>query len=432
MNTVNNKIKDIFTVLIFSIVFLGFCSFSFAQVEEPDIEKLYKEGMYQREKGNVFTAIEAFHSILSTQPALHRVRMELAVAYYRSLNFAEAKRHAEIVLQDPKTPESVRLSILAFLAQVKKDEEAFLAKRYTFEPSVSFGLLYDSNVNAGPSDDVIHVGDITLTLRQEALKKSDWAGFLSAGLVHRYQSAGTFKAGEKAGRFGWISQVNVYRREYFNEKDYNLDVLSLSTGPTVLVFQTYRANLNARVDYIRLGDDELAWYLSLSPSVSYQFKNGEITWDALLLSRDFTRDIDAGRDSGYMATGLYLGRLFKEGKFAVQAGARVFKEDADTARFSNDGTEVLLGANMVAWANGSIYARVSQKDIQYDDVEPVFAVSRDETERRYEIGLNHTFKGKVIKEWKLGGSFSHTDNESNVAIYDYDRNLVAINLSRSF
>jgi len=432
LNTSSKKIKAIFAVLIFLMTLYGFYSFSFAQVEEPDTEKLYKEGMYQREKGGLFTAIEAFHTILSTQPSLHRVRMELAVAYYRALNFAEAKRQAEIVLQDPKTPESVRLSILAFLAQVKKDEEAFLAKRHAFEPSVSFGLLYDSNVNAGPTADVINVGDITLTLRPEALKQSDWAAFLSAGLVHRYQSTETFKVGEKVGRLGWISQVSAYRRNYFKEKDYNLDVLSLSTGPSVLVLQAGRANLNARVDYIRLGDEELAWYLSLNPSVSYQFRNGEITWDILLLSRDFTRDVDAGRDSSYMSTGIYFGRLFKEGKFAVQVGARVFKEDADAGRFSNDGTELLVGANYVAWANGSIFARVSQKDIQYDGVEPVFAISRDETERRYEVGFSHTFKEKLLKEWRLSGSYSRTDNDSNVSIYEYDRNLVALNLSRSF
>jgi hypothetical protein len=133
-----------------------------------------------------------------------------------------------------------------------------------------------------------------------------------------------------------------------------------------------------------------------------------------------------------MSTGVYFGRLFKEGKFAVQAGVRVFKEDADTARFSNDGTEMLVGANYVAWANGSIYAKLSQKDIQYDDVEPVFAISRDEQERRYEVGFNHTFKEKALKEWKLTGSYSHTDNDSNVSIYEYDRNLIALSMSRSF
>jgi hypothetical protein len=432
LDTYNRRLKAILAALTFSIVLCGFSVFSFAQVEEPDVEKLYKEGMYQREEGNLFPAIEAFHTILSTQPALHRVRLELAVAYYRALNFAEAKRQAEIVLQDPKTPENVRLSILAFLAQVKKDEEAFFAKRHTFEPSVSLGFLYDSNVNAGPSEDIIHVGDITLTLTQEALEQDDWAAFASLGLAHRYQSTESMQVGEKLGRFMWLSQANIYRRQYFKEDDYNLDVLSLSTGPSLLVLQAWRVNLNVRADYIRLGDEDMAWYLSLNPNISWQFKNSEITWDATLLSRDFTRDVDAGRDSSYMSTGVYFGRLFKEGKFAVQAGVRVFKEDADTARFSNDGTELLVGANYVAWANGSIYAKVSQKDIQYDDVEPVFAISRDEQERRYEVGFNHTFKEKALKEWKLTGSFGHIDNDSNVSIYEYDRNVMALQLSRSF
>jgi tetratricopeptide (TPR) repeat protein len=417
--------------LIFLVVFV-FSSFSVVYAQEPDTEKLYREGMYLKEKGDLYSAIEAFNSILSSQPALHRVRLELAVAYYRAMNFEESKRQAEMVLQDPKIPESVRLSILAFLAQVKKDEEAMVTKRHVFEPSVSFGLLYDSNVNAGPSDNLIQLGDLTLTLTTESLKQSDWAAFLSAGLTHRYQFPNSLKIGEKVGRFIWISEANAYRKQYFKEEDFNLDVLSLSTGPSLLVLQAWRASLLGRVDYIRLSDEDLAWYLSLTPTVSWQYKNSELTWDALLLKRDFIQEEDAGRDSSYMSTGLYYGHLFKDGKYAVQVGGRVFKDDADLIRFSNDGTELLIGANMVAWANGSVYAKATQKDIEYEGREPVFSRARDERERRYEVGFSHLFKETLLKEWKLNGSFEYTENESNVPIYDFTRNVTAVSLSRTF
>ena len=182
MYTKSKRTGTIFLGIIFSVIFLGCYSFSFAQTEQPDTETLYREGMYLKEKGDLFSAIEAFNSILSAQPSLNRVRLELAVAYYRAMNYEESKRQAEMVLKDPNIPESVRLSILAFLAQVKKDEEDFLTKRQVFEPSVSFGLLYDSNVNAGPAESIIQVTDITLTLTPQSVRQSDWAAFLSAGL----------------------------------------------------------------------------------------------------------------------------------------------------------------------------------------------------------------------------------------------------------
>lgn len=49
--------------------------------EAVDAEKLFKEGVYQREQGNLFTSIEALETVLSAQPALNRARLELAVSY---------------------------------------------------------------------------------------------------------------------------------------------------------------------------------------------------------------------------------------------------------------------------------------------------------------------------------------------------------------
>lgn len=57
-----------------------------ADMSDEDTDKLFKEGMYQRELGNLFTSIEAFQTVLSNQPALNRARLELAVSYYRTLN----------------------------------------------------------------------------------------------------------------------------------------------------------------------------------------------------------------------------------------------------------------------------------------------------------------------------------------------------------
>jgi tetratricopeptide (TPR) repeat protein len=225
------------------------CSWA-ADADQTEQDKLFKEGMYQREQGNLYTAIEAFQTVLSNQPSLNRVRLELAVAYYRTLNFAEAKAQAQTVLNDPKTPENVRLGVLAFLAQLKKDEEAFLAQRNVWQPSISAGLLYDSNVNAGPTSGVIDTAIGPLTLTDASRSVSDWATVLQAGLSHRYQSPDPIKIGEKAARFVWQSQLNFYTRNYFSKDDFNLDVLSAATGPAWLVANNWRANINAQADYI--------------------------------------------------------------------------------------------------------------------------------------------------------------------------------------
>lgn len=430
MDIINKKIKAILTILILTVTVCVLTT-SIAQAES-DVEKDYKEGLYQREKGNIYDSIEAFNSILSAQPNLHRVRLELAVAYYRAMNFADARRHAKQVLDNPKTPQNVRLSINAFLAQLKKDEEAFFAKKTTLEYTVGFGILHDTNVNAGPSTSTVPVGIYTLYLTPESIQQSDSAVYASAGATHRYQSPKTFKAGDKVARFGWISKGNLYSKTYFHEQDYDLDIVSLSTGPTISVMQSWRANLNMGIDLIRIGDKRKGKYYSLTPSISRQYKNVELTWDAAVIWREFGQKLDNDRDSRYMSTGLYLGRLFKDGKFAVQVGGRAFNENADIGRFSNDGTEVLAGANWVAWANGSVYGRFRQKDSEYDGIEPLYAKRRDETEKRYDVGINHKLKGKTFKDWKVTASYTYTDNDANMGIYDYDREVIGLGMSRTF
>ena len=73
--------------------------------EAVDTEKLFKEGIFLREQGQVFSSIEALETVLSNNPALNRARLELAVAYYRALNYDQANQQAQKVLDDPKTPE---------------------------------------------------------------------------------------------------------------------------------------------------------------------------------------------------------------------------------------------------------------------------------------------------------------------------------------
>lgn len=397
--------------------------------EAVDTDKLFKEGIFLREQGQVFSSIEAFETVLSNNPALNRARLELAVAYYRALNYDQANQQAQKVLDDPKTPENVRLAVLAFLAQIKRDQVALAAKPHTFEGSISVGGQYDSNVNVGPGGAILPGG---LILDPGSVPKHDWATVVQAGATHTYNSPSVVRLGETATRFLWQTSAGLYQKNYFSVTDFNLTALSLSTGPVLVAPDKWRAKLNLQVDSLWLGGNFLGLYTSLSPTVTVQFKNGELTWDALVLNKAFDRDLDVGRDSNYYSTGVSYGHLFLQGKLAIQGGLHVFMEDASAARYSNDGWETFIGANVVAWQNGNVYGRYSYKDTKFDGVEPVFGISRDEYEKRYEVGFGHNFKEGFAKDWRLSGSWQKTENNSNVSIYTYSRHIAGVNIGRSF
>jgi hypothetical protein len=118
--------------------------------QQQEQEARFKEGMEALEDDRLKTAIRAFSTILDIEPELNRAKLELALAYYRSMRYEEAEKLAQKVLDDPKTPPEVRVTILAFLAQVKRDSEAF-GQKHSVKPFVAAGIMHDSNVNVGPT-----------------------------------------------------------------------------------------------------------------------------------------------------------------------------------------------------------------------------------------------------------------------------------------
>lgn len=401
-----------------------------AHAQSAAVDEQYRQALYQRETGEPYTAIETLESLLSANPTLNRARMELAVAYYRTLNFARAKAESQRVLDDPQTPENVKLSVLSFLKQLELEEKAAFEKPHKFEPNVALGLLYDSNVNAGPDNALISPG---LLLTPGSLKTSDWGVVGQAGLTHTWLSPAPVRLGQSTARFGWVNQASLYYKGYHNEHDYDLGVVTLATGPTLIVGNAWRGNINLQVDHLTFGGDTLGVYTSLSPSASVRVGlNGEITGDVQWMHRDFKRSIDTGRDSNYRSVGLAYGHLFNRGQLAVQAGGRWFDESADADRFSNDGYEYFVGARLRAWNGGDLFARAAWRRARYDGVEPLFNAARRETEHRVELGASHTFQTGWLEKWQLSGTVTNVHNEANLSLYGYDRDTVQITLGRGF
>jgi len=403
------------------------------QAMAVDAEAEFKKAMTARNSGNLNDSIVIFESILSQEPSLHRARLELAVAYYRATQFEEAERNAKKVLDDPKTPATVRLSIIAFLAKIKSERKRFekVGSRYGF--SVSAGYLYDTNVNVGPSSDVVNIGTATLRLAPGSTPQGDGATTFSGTFNYTYQTGKTVNFGGKTAAVLWQSQAAIYSKQYQDLSEFNLDVISLSTGFALIAPKAWRANLNLRVDSIELGSDALAFYTSLLPSITWQLNNTtEFSINGALADRDFKDSNDEGRDSTYKAIGATFAKRFMKDKVSVQAGLTLFDENAKDDRFSRDGTRVFVGANWKAWKNGSVYTSFSQKNSKHDDPEALFNEKRDEREQRFELGFRHQFAGSYLDKWVLKGSYSETDNKSNIDIFTYDREVTSVTFSRDF
>lgn len=393
------------------------------------IEQQFAKGMSLREAGDYDASIAAFEGVLSSEPSLGRARAELAVSYLRALNFAAARVEAEKVLADPNTPDIVRLNIRYFLDEMEKQ-----SKPHVFTPYVTFGFGHDTNINAGPSSGTIDLGSGQIgQLASGALPISRNFNMLNVGLAHRYLSPSPITAFGRSAAYVWQSNVSYYRNDYFSSGDFDLDVLSLSTGPLAIVAERWRMGMDFTYDYIDLGHEKLAEIYGVSPTVTWNVsKNTDITLHAKFQKRAFNDSVTAGRDSDYQSVNLDAARTFFNSKLTVQVGAGVFNENADISRFSNDGYQVSAGANWQVAPNDSLYLRDVYKSSKFDGAEVLFNKARDEHENRATIGFNHRFVEKYVKDWNMDASINYIENDSNLAIYDYKRTQFNLSFGKYF
>ncbi len=417
--TVNSTICYLAIAVIIST---GVAVANAAEVVDPgefDQQQLFEQGMDAREQGDYISAIEAFQTILSNRPKLQRARLELALTYFHTFDLEKARREAKAVLDDPATPPKVKLTILAFLAKMKAAKAApgKLGLRHTWVLTLTLGLMHDDNANIGP-------GDYRTTIPLNIPPRKDNAKVVDGGVSHSYRMQRTLNTGGQPAFLYWQSRANIYSRSYSDESPYNYDVLSLGTGPSV-VAKGWRTNLNAQMDLARYGSEKLFIFVSINPSVTWQFPQTELTLDGQWADRNYKQSGYEGYDSKYRALGLSLGRMFFDKIVSVQGGVEIFDENAEDSQFSNDGGELFIGANWSAWSSGTIYVRASREERDYDQ-------GRDDHEREAEIGFNHTFTGKLMKDWILSGNYIRTRNNSDENFYQYDRDRVHVSIGRRF
>lgn len=415
-------------------VFL-FCGTAAAELaENPEIEAQFKEGMEALKNDKLKSAIEAFRNILSSDPEVNRAKLELALAYYRSLNYTEAEQLAQGVLDDPLTPPDVRVTVLAFLAQVRRDSEEF-GKKHELTPHVLAGIMRDSNINVGPANANIRIGDIPLSLTQSSLKQSANAYVLEAGADHLYQTGKRVEVGERTGMLLWQSGANVYSRKYHAYGDFDILVASLNTGPAVLMLRNWRASLQLRSDYLNLGSASLGWFNSVNPSITWQYNNAEINWDTIYTRRFYHKSIDSGREGDFVASGVTFGQYFDNRRVAATAGGRVIKFWADDDVFGYKGFQVSAGISIDTYRNGSAYARQRYGYYDYDGKDFLGQNAREEHEYVSTIGLTHEYNepGDLLKGWVANLFWERTENNSNIGqLYSYKRYQGMLSLSRNF
>ena len=382
-------------------------------------QEIFERAMRERARGDLHEAIRSFQAILDEHPGLNRARIELAVAYYHAMDHQAALEHARRVLADPATPPAVRANLQRLVAQIEAE-----AAPHRVSGTGSIGLLHDSNVSAGPTS-------AGLSLDPDAVKRSDSALTFALGGSHRYLSQMRPGIGGRDGALLWQSQALFNQVAYRTESAYDLQVLSLSTGPAWISPPRLRASAPLQFDRLDLGGHHYLDILGVSPAVVLGgLADMEVQLDAQLQERAYRRTIDEGRDSRYRSVGLQAGRVISG--MTLQAGARLSRDDADDSRWDYRGSEWfgLVARQLIGRTTG--YLRFTYLRNDYDQPDPVAATGRTDRETRLALGASYRFGAGTDGPWSASVTLLDINHRSNVAFYAFDRRQWSLTLTRSF
>ncbi len=400
--------------------------------ENTELVEVFNEAIIERDAGNLYAAIEALHGVLAQAPQSHRAKIELAVAYYRALIFEEAERLAREILTVPDTPEAVRRNVQSFLELIDKRRRQAREKKHRFVYEIALGGGDDDNVNQGPGSDIIDGFNQPLN---GVSNRADIFATIAARMNHTYTFPGTLQVGDRAGQLLWQSQASVYRKTYKDEKDFNIDVISLSTGPALFLTKSWRAKLNAQVDYIRQSDDPLAVFSSLNPSFTWITGHGEYTLDGIVQHREYVNSANEGREGMRFGGQLSYARLFYDSAMAFSTGVKYYDQHAESERQEHDVLEGFVGLRWKMSGDSSVQGRYSYALSDYEGVEPSTGKGRTGREHKIDVGGQIAFPtlGMAwLDDWVLGSFITYTDHQSNAEIFEYDRTEVRFTASRKF
>ncbi|WP_040727190.1 DUF2860 family protein [Thiomicrorhabdus sp. Kp2] len=419
--------------LLIGVLAISTANFALAadSVDSDIFNQQFLDALKTRESGDIFASIEMLEKLIDSQPQLKRAELELAVSYFRATLYSQAKLHADRVLSDPNTPPQVKETIEIFLSQLQEIEEAESKNRHTFEGSVGVSIGHDTNINASPTDSIININGTDFTLANNSIAQEENYGGINLQLNHTYRVPGTLGIGSRPVKMEWATSVGLYRKAYQDTGDYNLDVATLTTGANFISSTDWRAGVNLRVDHISLGDTQLGLFTGLHAHYTKVDKANQYTVTGEVTNQEFESALNDGRDGIKYGLGVEMQHQYNQ-ELLAKAGLNYALNDAKDDNKQNISKSAHAGLYYAATENSLVFGQVEYKVVDYDGVEPVYNIARNDSEVSAIIGATYSIPTGYFADWIINGKISRYNNTSDVSIYEYERTDASLEVSKRF
>jgi len=374
--------------------------------------------------GETELAVRKFKEMLRVDPKLHRVRLELATVYFGQGRYADARRELNTVLE-AEPPEPVRRNIEKLLASID-------AKTRKFYPNlrVSFGIQKDTNVSAGPDEFFIQVpgGGVIGPLTDSQKEARDEVAVLnmSGNLL--------YDMGDRRG-FMWNTTGTLYNTHNFEYIEFDFLHWRLTTGPwwvsrksVVKLPFGYAQNTYEHDHLFDTWDISPSYEYFVTPKFSLKgtFSYARDTYEPTSPPNDKTGQNNIKRLLE-LATNLYLNQRRDILSFSVAHE----DSNAEDPRFGYDAVHWAASYfkrfTMFDW-DMEFYARYKYSLKQYTAAALLWPAGEHRKDNRHNFYT--VLSRNFAKHYFTSVSFNFIDNDSTVALYDFDK--LIYNLSMGF
>jgi len=377
--------------------------------EEPeDVQIEFMLGMAAMNLGKNDEAVSHFRTILSSDPGLTRVRLELARAYAANGDIRKARSEFERVLET-NLPPQVRENVNQFLSLLRDGR--------ALKVWASVGYLYDDNVNAGPDADRVTFFGLPFALDRAAKRQSDSA--LVANAMVNYTVPTKSEDTDIVSTFGFRS-VNHSTWSEFDSQQF-----VATAGPLFKAERMY-FRLPFVFDYAFLGSDRYSMGYGVGPELRYALRQDLSINGSLLVQgkRYFSRDERTGHLWG---VDVHIRKLFG-GNCFWDFGYQHWHEDTRVEFLNNDTNTVYAGLYAILFDSMAVFVGPSISWNTYDEREAALDRVRDDVRTRVNVNVSKEFRNGL----EVGVGYTYTYNDSNLSLYNFRRNQVTLQLAKHF
>ncbi len=367
-------------------------------------------------------AVFALERALVVRPDFLQARAELGRAYF----YLGENKSAEAEFQTVKqadVPQNVSANLDKFLSAIQSRFDSS-GSRLNYYVALEAGS--DSNVNSATDSSQIAIprfGGLVFDLSEDGRELDSTIFSLESGIGYskplsnslNFYTAGdiTLREVNDASEFSTrITNALAGIHKLAGSSQYRL---ALALQDYAVDSEAFRRQFGLNAEWQKMLNtrNQLTLYIQYA-DLAYpdlEFRDGDQTTLGFAWGHSFRRGI------------LFAGVFF--GDESV--------DDATSQQFARDFTGIRLGLRYSVGRN-TLYSNINMQSSEYDGADPLFSTASSQTLRDDDY-INLTVGYRIplyTGKWTLTPELSVTQNDSNIAIYEYDRNVISVTARYDF